>query len=168
MSGTKTIGGGRFWIHTIQFKLAVGYAVVIVAVLILLNTYPLIMTQDLVFQSKQTSLQSQAMVIANTLTGSDTLTAHGVAQSMGEISTECYTDIPAIARRTVERIGYTNPEYGFDYKGCAVLTSIDEQSPDIALGVDKSYESKEGEEDADSVIGAGDQGMPSARISDWG
>lgn len=89
----------------------------------------------------------------------ETVTTTGMIFVMGEISTQCYTDIPAIARRTVERIGYTNPEYGFDYKGCAVLTSIDEQSPDIALGVDKSYEHKEGEEDAESLVGAGDQGM---------
>ena len=82
MRGTKTMGGGWFRVHSIQFKLAVGYAVVIVAVLALLNTYPLIMTQNLVFQSKQASLQSQALVIANTLTVSDTLTAQGVEQSM--------------------------------------------------------------------------------------
>lgn len=89
----------------------------------------------------------------------ETITTTGMIFVMGEISTNCYTDIPAIARRTVERIGYTNPEYGFDSKGCAVLTSIDEQSPDIAMGVDKSYEYKENAVDEADIIGAGDQGM---------
>ena len=89
----------------------------------------------------------------------ETVCTTGMLLVMGEISTNCYTDIPAIARRTVERIGYTNPEYGFDYKGCAVLTAIDEQSPDIAMGVDESYEHKERQEDDGEVIGAGDQGM---------
>lgn len=89
----------------------------------------------------------------------ETVTTTGMIFVMGEISTGCYTDIPAIARRTVERIGYTNPEYGFDHKGCAVLTSIDEQSPDIAMGVDASFEYKQHADDNADVIGAGDQGM---------
>ena len=89
----------------------------------------------------------------------ETVTTTGMVFIMGEISTTCYTDIPAIARRTVERIGYTNPEYGFDSKGCAVLTSIDEQSPDIALGVDRSLEYKADSADEADLIGAGDQGM---------
>ncbi|NLF34612.1 MAG: methionine adenosyltransferase, partial [Clostridiales bacterium] len=71
----------------------------------------------------------------------------------------CYTDIPAIARRTVERIGYTDPAYGFDCKGCAVMTSIDEQSPDIAMGIRQSYEAQNGGLDDADFIGAGDQGM---------
>ncbi|HHU22732.1 MAG TPA: methionine adenosyltransferase [Clostridiales bacterium] len=83
----------------------------------------------------------------------------GIVIVMGEISTKCYADIPSIVRNTVREIGYDNPEYGFDYKSCAVLTAIDEQSPDIAMGVDKSLESKSGEGDAESEIGAGDQGM---------
>jgi S-adenosylmethionine synthetase len=89
----------------------------------------------------------------------ETVCTTGMLLVMGEISTGCYTDIPAIARRTVERIGYTNPEYGFDYKGCAVLTAIDEQSPDIAMGVNESYEHKETRSDEEDVVGAGDQGM---------
>lgn len=89
----------------------------------------------------------------------ETVCTTGMLLVMGEISTGCYTDIPAIARRTVERIGYTNPEYGFDYKGCAVLTAIDEQSPDIAMGVNESYEHKETHSDDEDVVGAGDQGM---------
>jgi len=83
----------------------------------------------------------------------------GMVIVMGEISTECYADIPSIVRNTVREIGYDHPEFGFDYKSCAVLTAIDEQSPDIAMGVDKSLEAKTGEGDAESEIGAGDQGM---------
>ncbi len=89
----------------------------------------------------------------------ETVCTTGLIFVMGEISTQCYTDIPAIARKTVERIGYTNPEYGFDAKGCAVMTSIDEQSPDIAMGVDESYEAKHASSEAADLIGAGDQGM---------
>ncbi len=83
----------------------------------------------------------------------------GMVLVTGEITASCYVDIPSIVRQTVQNIGYDNPEYGFDYKSCAVLSSIDEQSSDIAMGVDRSYECKESEpEEADS-IGAGDQGM---------
>jgi S-adenosylmethionine synthetase len=89
----------------------------------------------------------------------ETVCTTGMIFVMGEITTSCYTDIPAIARKTVERIGYTNPEYGFDYKGCAVMTSIDEQSPDIAMGVNESYEHKDNSDDEVDRIGAGDQGM---------
>lgn len=89
----------------------------------------------------------------------ETITTTGMIFVMGEISTNCYTDIPAIARRTVERIGYTNPEYGFDSKACSVMSAIDEQSADIAMGVNCSFEAQKGDsEDADRV-GAGDQGM---------
>jgi S-adenosylmethionine synthetase len=83
----------------------------------------------------------------------------GMVLVMGEISADCYVDIPATVRKTVEEIGYIKPEYGFDYKTCAVLTTIDEQSPDIAQGVDKSLEYKEDGADLDDLIGAGDQGM---------
>ena len=89
----------------------------------------------------------------------ETVCTTGMVFVMGEITTDCYTDIPAIARITVERIGYTNPEFGFDYKGCAVMTSIDEQSPDIAMGVNESFEHKESSVDEADLIGAGDQGM---------
>ncbi|MBQ3952068.1 MAG: methionine adenosyltransferase, partial [Oscillospiraceae bacterium] len=71
---------------------------------------------------------------------------------MGEISTECYVDIPAIARETIKEIGYDRPEYGFDGNSCSVLTAIDEQSPDIAMGVNSAFDDAE-------EIGAGDQGM---------
>ncbi|HHY75582.1 MAG TPA: methionine adenosyltransferase [Firmicutes bacterium] len=78
----------------------------------------------------------------------------------GEISTECYVDMPQIVRDTLRSIGYTRAKFGFDSETCAVLTAIEEQSPDIALGVDRSLESKEGTApDAHDTLGAGDQGM---------
>lgn len=83
----------------------------------------------------------------------------GMVLIMGEITADCYVDIPAVVRETVRRIGYTKPEYGFDYRSCAVLTTIDEQSPDIAMGVDKSLEFKADGADEADLIGAGDQGM---------
>lgn len=89
----------------------------------------------------------------------ETTTTTGMVHVMGEISTNCYVDIPAIVRDVVNRIGYNNPAYGFDGNTCAVMTSIDAQSPDIAMGVDRSLESKDGAQDEDSLIGAGDQGM---------
>jgi len=90
----------------------------------------------------------------------ETVTTTGMILVMGEISTECYVDIAAIARKTVERIGYTDPAYGFDAKGCAVLTAIDEQSPDIAVGVNTAIEQREEHaSDEASLVGAGDQGM---------
>ena len=85
-------------------------------------------------------------------------TTTGMVLVMGEISTSCYVDIPAIVRKTVCGIGYDRPEYGFDGNTCAVITSIDEQSSDIALGVDNSLEAKNGQAD-DGDTGAGDQGM---------
>ncbi len=89
----------------------------------------------------------------------ETFTTTGMVTVMGEITTSHYTDIPAIARRTIEGIGYTNPDYGFDYRSCAVMTAIDEQSPDIAMGVNKSFERQNGGEDEADLMGAGDQGM---------
>ncbi len=83
----------------------------------------------------------------------------GVVHVMGEISTECYVDIAGVARKVINDIGYDNQECGFNGNTCAVLTSIDAQSPDIAMGVNESYELKDGENDADNQIGAGDQGM---------
>lgn len=83
----------------------------------------------------------------------------GVIHVMGEISTECYVDIASIARQVVKDIGYDNPAYGFDGNTCGVITSIDIQSPDIAMGVNQSYESKNGASDENDQIGAGDQGM---------
>lgn len=82
----------------------------------------------------------------------------GMVLIMGEISTSCYVDIPKIARSTINEIGYDSIEYGFDGTSCAVITSIDEQSPDIALGVDKALEAKLGESEG-GQNGAGDQGM---------
>lgn len=83
----------------------------------------------------------------------------GMVHVMGEISTECYVDISSIAREVINDIGYNRPECGFDGNTCAVLTSIDNQSADIAMGVNESYELKDGENDDDNQIGAGDQGM---------
>lgn len=90
----------------------------------------------------------------------ETTTTTGYAMVMGEISTECYVDIPSIVRGVINDIGYNNSEYGFDGNTCAVLSAIDEQSGDIAMGVDKALEYKEGTlNDAIEQVGAGDQGM---------
>ncbi|MDF1496183.1 methionine adenosyltransferase [Caproiciproducens sp. CPB-2] len=83
----------------------------------------------------------------------------GVIHVMGEISTDCYVDIASIARQVVKDIGYDDPACGFDGNTCGVITSIDIQSPDIAMGVNQSYEAKQGATDANDVTGAGDQGM---------
>ena len=89
----------------------------------------------------------------------ETLVATGQIHVVGEISTSCYVDIAKIARQTVMDIGYDRAKYGFDGATCGVLLSIDEQSPDIAMGVDESDEAKGGNQDDDEKIGAGDQGM---------
>ncbi len=89
----------------------------------------------------------------------ETIVTTGMALVMGEITTSCYADIPEIVRETVRSIGYNKPEYGFDGNSCAVLTTIHEQSPDIALGVDNSFEYREKADDAADKTGAGDQGM---------
>jgi S-adenosylmethionine synthetase len=91
----------------------------------------------------------------------ETLVNTGLVVVSGEITTECYVDIPAIVRDTIRRIGYDRPEYGFDHKSCAVVTAIDEQSPDIAQGVDTAYEARTDPNDEDELdrVGAGDQGM---------
>ncbi|RGB66819.1 MULTISPECIES: methionine adenosyltransferase [unclassified Amedibacterium] len=86
----------------------------------------------------------------------ETCCTTGMVMIMGEISTNCYVDIPSIARNTILEIGYDRAKYGFDGTTCSVLTSIDEQSSDIAMGVDHSLETKEGGEENN---GAGDQGM---------
>ena len=88
----------------------------------------------------------------------ETLVATGQIHVVGEISTNCYVDIPKIARETVVNIGYDRAKYGFDGNTCGVLISIDEQSADIALGVDKALEAKEGKAE-ETEVGAGDQGM---------
>ena len=83
----------------------------------------------------------------------------GIINVMGEISTECYVDIPSLVRDVIKEIGYDDPACGFDGNTCAVTTSIDVQSPDIAMGVNESYESRHGATDENDKIGAGDQGM---------
>ena len=88
----------------------------------------------------------------------ETFCTTGLVAIMGEITTKGYADLQKIARDTVREIGYTRAKYGFDCDSCAVISSVHEQSPDIALGVDRSLESKNGEGDPDD-LGAGDQGM---------
>ncbi len=88
----------------------------------------------------------------------ETTACTGLIHVMGEISTSCYVDIDKLARAVVREIGYDRGKYGFDCDTCAVITSIDEQSPDIAMGVDKSLENKNNEE-SELNHGAGDQGM---------
>lgn len=83
----------------------------------------------------------------------------GLIHVMGEISTDCYIDIPSKVRDVIKSIGYDNKYYNFDGNTCGIITSIDAQSPDIAMGVDCSFEKKQGEDEKNNYIGAGDQGM---------
>ena len=89
----------------------------------------------------------------------ETVTNTGLVLVTGEISTNCYVDIPKVVRETIREIGYTRAKYGFDCDNASVLTAIEEQSADIALGVDKALEAKEGAGGDEEAIGAGDQGM---------
>ena len=89
----------------------------------------------------------------------ETITKTGFVLVAGEISTSCYIDIPKIVRQIIANIGYDNAEYGFDHKTCAVFTSIEEQSQDIAMGVNQADEYKKNHQDTNDMIGAGDQGM---------
>ncbi|MFA4886520.1 MAG: S-adenosylmethionine synthetase N-terminal domain-containing protein, partial [Desulfotomaculaceae bacterium] len=91
----------------------------------------------------------------------ETLVTTGLVLVAGEITTSCYIDIPRVARETIREIGYTRAKYGFDCDTCAVITSIDEQSCDIAQGVNRALETRECEEGVDEfdLTGAGDQGM---------
>ncbi|NLJ85769.1 MAG: methionine adenosyltransferase [Firmicutes bacterium] len=89
----------------------------------------------------------------------ETAVTTGLVLVMGEVSTHCYVDIPRIVRETVLEIGYTRAKFGFDGDTCAVLTAINEQSPDIALGVNLAWEARQGDGDQDSTMGAGDQGI---------
>lgn len=90
----------------------------------------------------------------------ETCVTTGLVMVMGEITTKAYVDIPKVVRDTIREIGYTRGKYGFDADTCGVITAIDEQSVDIALGVDEALEMKQSKKtDKLSVIGAGDQGM---------
>jgi S-adenosylmethionine synthetase len=89
----------------------------------------------------------------------ETLVNTGLVVVSGEISTSTYVDVQEIARDTIRRIGYTDAAYGFDYKTCAVISTIDQQSPDIARGVNQAYEARESGGDEFDLAGAGDQGM---------
>ena len=89
----------------------------------------------------------------------ETTVTTGMVMIMGEISTNCYVDIPKVARETIREIGYDRAKYGFDCDTCSVMTTIDEQSNDIAMGVDEALESREGQKDEVEAVGAGDQGM---------
>ncbi len=97
----------------------------------------------------------------NARVAAETSVNTGLVLVAGEITTSTYVDIPKIVRQTIKEIGYTRAKYGFDFETCAVLTSIDEQSPDIAMGVDQALEAREGNmtEEEIEAIGAGDQGL---------
>jgi S-adenosylmethionine synthetase len=98
---------------------------------------------------------------ANARVACETSVTTGLVLVAGEITTSTYVDIPKIVRETIKGIGYTRAKYGFDAETCAVLTSIDEQSPDIAMGVDQALEAREGQMSDEEIeaIGAGDQGL---------
>src|SRR6266568_4276360 len=89
----------------------------------------------------------------------ETLITTGLVVVAGEITTETYVDIPRLVRERVREIGYTRAKYGFDADTCGVMVAIDEQSPDIAQGIDHSFEEQHGDRDPLDGIGAGDQGM---------
>src|SRR5256712_11487191 len=94
---------------------------------------------------------------ANSRVACETATTTGVILVAGEITTHAYVDVPRLVRSVVQDIGYTNADYGFDYRTCGVLTAIKEQSPEIAQGVNESNEAREGIDAME--LGAGDQGM---------
>jgi S-adenosylmethionine synthetase len=89
----------------------------------------------------------------------ETLVTTGLVVVAGEITTETYVEIPRLVRETIKRIGYDRAKYGFDADTCGVMVALDEQSPDIALGVERSYETQRGDDDPLDRLGAGDQGM---------
>jgi S-adenosylmethionine synthetase len=89
----------------------------------------------------------------------ETAVTNGLVFVLGEITTKTYVEIPELVRRVIRDIGYTKPEYGFDYRSCGVMVSINKQSSDIALGVGKSVEARAGSTDPMDAVGAGDQGM---------
>src|SRR5436853_5110210 len=89
----------------------------------------------------------------------ETLITTGLVVVAGEITTKVYVDIPRLVRERISAIGYTRAKYGFDADTCGVIVALDEQSPDIAQGVDTSYETQHGDDDPLDRVGAGDQGM---------
>lgn len=89
----------------------------------------------------------------------ETAITKGLVHIMGEISTKCYVDVANVARNVILDVGYNNSDSGFDGNTCGIISSINSQSPDIALGVNQSFENKSGDEESNSLIGAGDQGM---------
>jgi S-adenosylmethionine synthetase len=93
----------------------------------------------------------------------ETLITTGLVVVAGEITTSCYVDIPQLVRNRIREIGYTRAKFGFDAETCGVVVAIDEQSPDIAQGVDASYENQHGDSDPLDRVGAGDQGMMCSR-----
>ncbi|PAB59378.1 methionine adenosyltransferase [Anaeromicrobium sediminis] len=95
----------------------------------------------------------------NARVAAETSVTTGLVLVAGEITTNCYVDIPKVVRQTIKEIGYDRAKYGFDCDTCAVLTSIDEQSPDIAMGVNEALESREGQMEDELNTGAGDQGL---------
>src|ERR671914_1763513 len=95
----------------------------------------------------------------NSRVACETLITTGLVVVAGEITTETYVDIPRLVRSTVADIGYTRAKYGFDAETCGVIVAIDEQSPDIAQGIEESYEVQHGDDDPLDRVGAGDQGM---------
>ncbi|AJA49412.1 S-adenosylmethionine synthase [Clostridium pasteurianum DSM 525 = ATCC 6013] len=95
----------------------------------------------------------------NSRVACETVVTTGLVLLVGEISTKAYVDIPKIVRKTIAEIGYDRAKYGFDASTCSVITSLDEQSADIAQGVDEALEARQGEKDDIEAIGAGDQGM---------
>ena len=96
----------------------------------------------------------------------ETLITTGLVVVAGEITTETYVDVRSIVRDTIKDIGYTRAKYGFDAETCGVMVAIDDQSPDIAQGVDESFEAQHGDTDPIDRIGAGDQGMMFGYASD--
>src|SRR5919108_2778140 len=96
---------------------------------------------------------------ANGRVACETLVTTGLVVVAGEITTEIYVDIKALVRDRIRDIGYTRAKYGFDAETCGVVVAIDEQSPDIAQGIDHSYEEQHGDSDPLDRKGAGDQGM---------
>ena len=89
----------------------------------------------------------------------ETLITTGLVVVAGEITTDTYVDVRAVVRERIAEIGYTRAKYGFDFETCGVVVAIDGQSPDIAQGVDESYEAQHGDTDPLDLLGAGDQGM---------